>query len=254
MRGMKFFILAGGKILTNNKSIMKLLNKGNAKTIKGEKKGFRTFGIHLAPANLSGHNACFWASKGCTMACLNTAGRGAMSNVQKARIDKTKLFFQDSKSFMEKLIKEINSAIKSAMKKELAPVFRLNLTSDIPWEGVRYEGKNIFEHFPNQTFYDYTKGDTRMHRFLDGEMPKNYSLTFSHSEETSEDRMRSILDKGGNVAVVFRGELPKSYLGFPVVDGDETDLRFLDSKGVIVGLVEKGLARMDKTGFVVEPS
>ncbi len=92
-----------------------------------------------------------------------------------------------------------------------------------------------------------------MHAWLDGKMPDNYHLTFSRSEETSDDRMLRILHKGGNVAVVFRGSLPKTYLGYPVVDGDENDLRFKDPKGVIVGLVEKGLAKKDETGFVVEP-
>ena len=72
-----------------------LLTAGNAKIVKGESLGFMTKGIHLAPANLSGYEACQWRSKGCTMACLNTAGRGAMQNTQDSRIKKTKLFFED---------------------------------------------------------------------------------------------------------------------------------------------------------------
>ena len=228
---------------------MKLLNSGNSKTIKGEKIGFRTFGIHLAPSKLSGHNVCLWASKGCAMACLNTAGRGAMSNVQKARINKTKFFFQDKGGFMEQLVKEIAAAIKSAAKAGLAPCFRLNLTSDIPWEGVRYEGKNIFEHFPNHQFYDYSKGKTR---FVKNKV-SNYHLTYSRSEETELEEIKELVSKDYNVAVVFRGKLPKTWEGMQVVDGDDTDLRFLDPKGVIVGLVEKGLAKKDQTGFVVEP-
>lgn len=234
---------------------MKLLNSGNNKTIKGEKKGFRTFGIHLAPSKLSGFNTCHWASKGCSMACLNTAGRGIMKNVQEARINKTKFLFQDREAFMAQLHKEITAGVKKAQKNDKTPCVRLNLTSDIPWEAKQFffEGKSIFDHFPDVAFYDYTKGSIRMHKFLDGKMPKNYHLTFSRSEETSEDRMRRILGKGGNVAVVFRGKLPKAWEGMQVVDGDDTDLRFLDPKGVIVGLVEKGLAKKDKTGFVVEP-
>ena len=228
---------------------MKLLNSGNSKTIKGEKIGFRTFGIHLAPSKLSGHNVCLWASKGCAIACLNTAGRGAMSNVQKARINKTKFFFQDKGGFMEQLVKEITAAIKSSAKAGLTPCFRLNLTSDIPWEGVRYEGKNIFEHFPNHQFYDYSKGKTR---FVKNKV-SNYHLTYSRSEETELEEIKELVSKDYNVAVVFRGKLPKTWEGMQVVDGDDTDLRFLDPKGVIVGLVEKGLAKKDQTGFVVEP-
>ena len=241
---------------------MKLLNKGNAKTLKGEVLGYRTFGLHLSPANKSGFNVCQWASVGCRAACLDTAGRGCMSNVQNSRINKTKRFFKDNFGFMSDLRMEIAKAIISAGKKQMIPCFRLNLTSDIPWENVR-KGRtvnpqlvrplNVMEEFPNVNFYDYTKGFTRMMAWLNGKMPKNYHLTFSRSEETSDDRMKKILSLGGNVAVVFRGSLPKTYLGFSVVDGDENDLRFKDSKGVIVGLVEKGLAKKDETGFVVEP-
>ena len=241
---------------------MKLLNKGNAKTLKGEVLGYRTFGIHLSPANKSGFNVCQWASAGCRAACLDTAGCGKWSNVQTARINKTKRFFKDNFGFMSDLRTEISKAIISAVKKQMIPCFRLNLTSDIPWENVRkgvkvnsqlFRPLNVMEEFPNVNFYDYTKGFTRMMAWLNGKMPDNYHLTFSRSEETSDDRMKKILSLGGNVAVVFRGSLPKTYLGYPVVDGDENDLRFKDPKGVIVGLVEKGLAKKDETGFVVEP-
>ena len=240
---------------------MKLLNSGNAKTLKGEKVGFRTFGLHLSPATKSGYNVCQWASAGCRAACLDTAGLGCMSNVQNSRIAKTQRFFKDNFGFMSDLRIEIGKAIKSAARKSLTPCFRLNLTSDIPWENIR-KGRtekppicslNVMEEFPNVNFYDYTKGFTRMMAWLNGKLPKNYHLTFSRSEETSDDRMKKILSLGGNVAVVFRGSLPKTYLGFPVVDGDENDLRFKDDKSVIVGLVEKGLAKKDETGFVVEP-
>ena len=241
---------------------MKLLNQGNAKTLKGEALGYRTFGLHLSPANKSGFNVCQWSSEGCRAACLDTAGRGCMSNVQTARINKTKRFFKDNFGFMSDLRIEIGKAIISAGKKQMIPCFRLNLTSDIPWENVR-KGRtvnpqlvrplNVMEEFPNVSFYDYTKGFTRMMDWLYHKMPKNYHLTFSRSEETSEYKMKTILELGGNVAVVFRGSLPKKYLGYKVVNGDENDLRFKDPKGVIVGLVEKGLAKKDETGFVVEP-
>lgn len=242
---------------------MKLLNSGNAKTLKGEKVGFRTFGLHLSPATKSGYNVCQWASAGCRAACLDTAGRGCMSNVQNSRIAKTQRFFKDNFGFMSDLRIEIGKAIKSAARKSLTPCFRLNLTSDIPWENIR-KGKNIerfwsptalnvMQEFPEVNFYDYTKGFNRMKKWLDGKMPDNYHLTFSRSEETSDDRIKKILSWGGNVAVVFRGSLPKTYLGHRVIDGDENDLRFKDPKGVIVGLVEKGLAKKDETGFVVEP-
>lgn len=230
---------------------MKLLNSGNAKTRKGEKFGWKTFGIHLAPANQSGFNVCKWATKGCAAACLNTAGRGAMSSVQTARVNKTKFFFQDKRGFLSQLVKEIKAAIKHCGKRNLNSCFRLNLTSDLPWEKIRFDGKTVFELFPDVKFYDYTKSQDRMIDYLQGRMPANYQLTFSRSEETPDALSRAILASGGNVAVVFRGKLPETFLGFPVVDGDESDLRFLDGRGVVVGLVEKGLAKKDESGFVV---
>ena len=230
---------------------MKLLTTANAKIRKGEKIGFKTFGIHLAPASLSGFNVCKDASAGCAASCLNTAGMGVFSNVQRARIEKTRLFFKDKAVFLSQLIKEITAAVKSAEKQNLTAVFRLNLTSDLPWEKIKLNGKSVFDLFPQVTFYDYTKSPERMTAFLAGEMPKNYHLTFSKSE-TNGAIAESILKSGGNVAMVFRKSLPSKWLGVDVVNGDETDLRFLDGAGKIVGLVEKGKAKKDESGFVIE--
>ena len=121
-----------------------LLTSGNQKILKGEKMGYITKGIHLAPANLAGYEVCQWRSKGCTAACLNTAGRGQMNSVQQSRIAKTKLFFERKSEFMTKLCKEITSTCRSALKKEMQAVFRLNLTSDIAWEDVLlFKGTNL---------------------------------------------------------------------------------------------------------------
>lgn len=229
---------------------MKLLTTANAKIRKGEKIGFKTFGIHLAPASLSGFNVCKDASAGCAASCLNTAGMGAFSNVQLARIEKTRLFFKNKVAFLAQLIKEIAAAIKSAEKQGLTAVFRLNLTSDLPWEKIKLNDKTVFQLFPQVTFYDYTKSPERMTAFLAGEMPKNYHLTFSKSE-TNGAIAESILKSGGNVAMVFRKSLPSKWLGAEVINGDETDLRFLDGAGKIIGLVEKGKAKKDESGFVI---
>tara|TARA_B100001778_G_scaffold307943_1_gene288360 strand:+ start:169 stop:891 length:723 start_codon:yes stop_codon:yes gene_type:complete len=231
-----------------------LLTTGNTKIVKGEKLGYLTKGIHLAPANLSGFETCRWRSKGCTMSCLNTAGRGQMGSVQDSRIAKTKLFFEKQFDFLAKLSKEITSSIKSAVKKEMEAVFRLNLTSDITWEFVFFDEEKpqtIFDKFPETQFYDYTKSFQRMAQFLNGELPSNYHLTFSRSEN-NQKLVEMVLEMGGNVAVVFRDQLPKTWKGFEVINGDENDLRFLDKQGVVVGLIEKGMAKKDETGFVQE--
>ena len=231
-----------------------LLTSGNQKILKGEKLGYITKGIHLAPANLAGYEVCQWRSKGCTIACLNTAGRGQMNSVQQSRIAKTKLFFEQKADFLAKLAKEITSTIKSSIKKEMQAVFRLNLTSDIMWENQKdSQGKTIFEQFKETMFYDYTKSFKRMANFLSKEknFPSNYHLTFSRSEH-NDKLCEMVLEMGGNVAVVFRNQLPQTWKGYEVVNGDETDLRFLDKKGVVVGLIEKGMAKKDETGFVQE--
>ncbi len=220
---------------------MKLLGISNTKTLKGESLGYRTYIMHLAPGMLSGFQVCASASSGCLKACLNLSGMGKFSNVQDARIAKTKLFFEDRVTFLDKLVKEIQAAVKSSKKAGLIPVFRLNGTSDIRWENIPVRGyRNLFQLFPDIQFYDYTKHSNRKN------IPDNYHLTFSRSE-TNEDQ---ILTVTYNTAVVFE-TLPTTYLGLPVVDGTETDLRFLDPQGVIVGLVANGEGKKDTSGFVV---
>ena len=233
-----------------------ILTQGNAKIVKGEELGYVTKGIHFAPAQLSGFEVCQWRSKGCTASCLNTAGRGQMNSIQQSRIAKTKLFFDKQFDFLAKLSKEISSSIKSATKKGMNSVFRLNLTSDISWESVFFneeEPKTIFDKFPSIQFYDYTKSFKRMANFLGKhkQFPSNYHLTFSRSEH-NDKLCEMVLEMGGNVAVVFRNQLPQTWKGYEVVNGDENDLRFLDKQGVVVGLIEKGMAKKDETGFVQE--
>ncbi len=225
---------------------MKLLTVGNPKLLKGEKKGYLSFVLHLAPADLSGKEVCPKRTAGCTAACLNTAGRGGIfkkgettNKIQEARIRRTKLFFENRPQFFSDLISDIQSAIRYAAKKGLTPVIRLNGTSDIAWE--KYD---IIQSFPDVQFYDYTKVRGRKVSHL-----KNYHLTFSKADGNDMD-VRLALNAGMNVAVVFK-VVPSTYLGRKVINGDETDLRFLDDKNVIVGLKAKGKAKKDATGFVV---
>ena len=232
---------------------MKLFTTGNPKLMKGEKKGYLSFVLHLAPANLSGYNTCAKATDGCKAACLNTAGRGGMFKkgettnvIQQARIRKTKYFFENRSDFMQELVNEIVAGQRKAEKLGLTPVFRLNGTSDLAWEKYEVGGRaNIFELFPDVQFYDYTKIFGRKVAHL-----HNYHLTFSNADGNINDVLKA-KSAGMNVAVVFRKELPATYLGRKVINGDETDLRFLDEKNVIVGLKAKGKAKKDTSGFVV---
>jgi len=99
---------------------------------------------------------------------------------------------------------------------------------------------NIFDAFPDLQFYDYTKHLSRVAAFANGKLPKNYHLTFSRSENTSDATVRDLLKRGVNVAVVYWKNLPETdFGGFEVINGDETDLRFADPMGKIVGLKYK---------------
>jgi hypothetical protein len=223
---------------------MKLLTLGNTKTVKGEKLGYMTFIMHLAPSTLSGYNTCPMASEGCAEACLNTSGRGRFTSIQEARIRKTVWFFENRETFMVQLVKDIQAAIRKAARMNMTPVFRLNGTSDIRWETVPVYGfRNIMEMMPALQFYDYTKLSNRRN------IPANYHLTFSRSE-SNDAYIKVALDRGMNVAVVF-DKLPTEYMGRTVIDGTDTDLRFLDPSNVIVGLLAKGKAKKDNSGFTV---
>tara|TARA_R100001460_G_scaffold18533_1_gene39271 strand:+ start:307 stop:996 length:690 start_codon:yes stop_codon:yes gene_type:complete len=225
---------------------MRYLTLSNSKILKGFQKGFITYGLHLAPSTLSGRNVCPNASPGCAAACLNTAGRGMMNMVQEARINKTNKFFDNKYEFVLQLVKDIKAGIRFATRKEMSVCFRLNLTSDIRWER-----HGIMQEFPKHQFYDYTKSKQRMRSFLSRDMPHNYHLTFSRDETTDIEFIKEVIKKGGNVAVVF-DEIPKSWEGMPVISGDDHDLRFTDPHGKIIGLVAKGKAKHDNSGFVVK--
>jgi hypothetical protein len=204
--------------------------------MKGEKLGYKTYIMYLSPFNQNskGINVCSHASKGCAEACLFGSGFGGMyTSVEQGRIRKTEFFLKDRLGFLTQLKFEIERAIRINKDKAIV-TFRLNGTSDLPFEKYKvFEGKNIFELFPNVQFYDYTKNHLRMTK----ELPSNYHLTFSRSE-TNEVKALELLNAGFNVAMVF-DKLPETYKGFKVVNGDLDDLRFLDDKNVIVGLKYK---------------
>ena len=226
----------------------KLLGVGsNYKTAKSDKiSEYLTAIMYMMPLNT---RICPYQDIAkCKSACLNTAGRGAFSNVQKARLRKTEWFLNDEPSFMEQLFQDITKFVRHCTKHGRKPAVRLNGTSDIQWEYKKYLGQTLFEHFPEVQFYDYTKIPTRNISNI-----PNYQLTWSYSEANLKyaDFFREALDKGMNVAVVFNHDLPKQFKGVPVIDGDLHDLRFLDQTNSVVGLRAKGSAKKDDSGFVI---
>ena len=228
----------------------------DAKTSKGEKIGFLTGILYLAPyKTIPLFNTCAMAEiADCGNACLYSAGRGKYNNVQQGRINKTKWFYADKNGFMLQLVKNIKTLVNKANKTGLIPLIRLNGTSDIKWEnvGFEYKGKqynNIMEVFPDVQFYDYTKIVNR------DNLPANYDLTFSYSGKPAFTKyVNQAINNNMRLAVVFRDKkkIPAEYMGKPVINGDNSDVRHIDPQGVIIALYAKGQAKNDKTGFVVD--
>lgn len=223
---------------------MKLLAT-NTKLEKGASFGWRTLGLSLSPAGKSGKQFCPHRSAGCEAACLDTSGMGIFSNVQDARLAKSRFFIDKRNDFLAQLNREMHNAEKLSKRTSVPVAVRLNVLSDLPWHKLIDMAR-----FPSIQFYDYTPNMERMMQFLRGELPKNYHLTFSRKED-NQHRVHAVIAAGGNVAVAFN-KLPDTYLGKPVIDGDKSDLRFLDAKGVIVGLKAKGKGKKDTSGFVVQ--
>ena len=201
-----------------------LLSKGNtnAKTNKNEQD---TYILYLAPYNQNskGINICPKASKGCAKACLFTAGRGAFSNVIKARQNKPEYFLHDKKGFVIQLANELIKIDKKASKKTNQTLIRLNGTSalDFVYLLKKYADFDI-NNYKNLHFYDYTKILGKVKKYQDN---RNYTLTFSRAEDNEKDIFKAV-QYGANVSAVFNGSLPKSYKGIPVVDGDNTKVLF----------------------------
>jgi len=229
-----------------------LLSSGSTKIEKSNKLSDKYFSriIYLASDDEADgkRTVCPYAKiAGCSEPCLDTAGMGKFSNVRKARIRKTLLFLNEPQEFMRQLVQDVNKFLKECDRLGKKPALRLNGTSDIQWETIEVDGHdNIFAMFPQIQFYDYTKIPTRKVEHI-----PNYHLTWSYSE--ANDKYATLFDKvSNNIAVVFRDALPKMFKGLKVIDGDKHDMRFLDETQVVVGLIEKGEAKKDTSGFVID--
>jgi hypothetical protein len=246
----------------------------NAKTRKALGEMGITAGIlHLSPSDFAmpGKSVCPWASKACAGKwvvqpdgtlereegfCLTFSGHGQYKgavtplgmekhHIHRARNRKTRRFFNDRAAFLVDLHADCRTIERRGLKHGLEPAARLNGTSDIPWESMVDMGAT-----PALNFYDYTKGYKRYCTFLAGDMPVNYHLTFSASEDTPDDMLVGILNAGGNVAMLFAHELPVEWMGFPVVDATAHDFRYRDPRGAVAGLLPKARAKGDTSGFL----
>lgn len=226
----------------------------DSKTVKGEKQGVLTGILYMSPAIQSdGIDLCPFSTAECRSSCLNTAGRGAFSNVQAARMAKRELFLKDRASFLSILEADIARLERKAARLGMVPAVRLNGTTDIRWDKI---AAPIMAEFPRVRFYDYTKRPTPA---MGAALPNNYDVTYSHHGDWFATT--AALAQGTRVAMVFNTKkgapLPRALRlaglsgTIPVIDGDESDARFMDARGVIVGLRAKGKAKGARGAFVV---
>jgi hypothetical protein len=171
--------------------------------------------------------------------------------VQQAREAKTQFFYQHQNAFMLSMAADIWTLQRKAARLGLKPLVRPNGTSDIPYENILViDDKNIFQLFPDVQMYDYTKHPSRN---LTGKTAGNYDLTYSFSGLTPKNvTIKGLTNPSNNrVAVVFsrQADIPSTFRTWDVIDGDNTDVRHIEPKAVVVALYAKGKARNDNSGF-----
>lgn len=244
----------------------------NTKLVKGSRK-YVVMGLSLTPADTSGHQVCVFSTPECRELCLAGSGKGAATTdaarirrfkqlhpgllrwgggPEIARILRTLWLFENPLTFLLQLASDIDWFVAAARSHRVTPVLRMNVLSDIRWENIPFPNlrtgrwsRNVMEAYPAVQFYDYTKDPGRDLENL----PPNYDITFSLAETTANQRhAANMLARGVNVAVVFDVQahppkpLPREFWGVRVVDGDESDLRFLDPRPAVVGLRFKQMA------------
>lgn len=234
----------------------RILGESSVKTIKSQKIGYLTAICYLVPDE----KLCpFAIMAGCFDGCLKSAGRGAFNKTQAARAAKTAFFRENQRAFMLSMAADVWSHARRAEKLGLIPLVRPNGTSDIPFENILIDGKTIFQLFAGVQFYDYTKHPSRnligKTANQTAENPSgNYDLTYSFSAITPKPiSIKGLINPANKrTAVVFQKQtdIPAEFRGWPVVDGDDTDVRHIEPAGVVVALCAKGKAKRDTGGFV----
>lgn len=248
----KEYLAGGGKLASS-------LLTTSAKTEK-DNIGYFTRILYLQPSNESGVNLCTHAGD-CAKVCLSESGHMAMETIRTerngtktARWKRTHYMLSEKQSFDIDLIAEIEKHQRYCMKRNIVPVIRLNGTSDIVWD-------RIIKRFPTIQFYDYTKDIERYNNWQNKKRKNkkrtNYHITFSADEKLTPHQFFSNHETG-SCAVVFDPISFKEIVKHRqveignkmvrIINGDKTDNRFLDPKGLgLVALKAKGRAR--KTGL-----
>ena len=236
----------------------------SSKLAKNMKVNVMTYCTYFAPADISGYDVCSHSTPECRLGCLNTSGRVKVESysnkhiIENARIKRTKLLYEHREFFMQWLIAEITTAKRKAEKLNYIFSIRLNGTSDINWQMIKYDDLNIFDTFPLTPFYDYTKNHNKFNN-----TPINYHLTYSYTGKNWNECIK-LMALGFNIAMVFNvkkeTDLSQYYKGYSVINGDLNDYRIADANGIIVGLKWKRIANKENekqvinSCFVIQPN
>lgn len=259
------------KLKNLQRTLTILTVSGQPKTAKSLDAGVVTAVIHLLPATEYDAarvrqgldplkvNLCPFAGE-CRAPCLNTAGRGGIpmtsyagsaftNNVQRGRYRRTDLYFTDPAGFESAVLSDLDKVARFAGKHGYTLGVRWNGTSDVDY-ATAHPALVARARELGYEQYDYTKRPVS----YDPNAPVR--LVYSLDRGAARDRHAlRYLAAGGTVAVVFAVRpgkpLPATWGGYPVIDGDLTDLRSRDPSGVVVGLRAKGAARsLPVGGFV----
>jgi len=241
--------------------VVTLLTTKQHKLDKGLRFQWSTSGIALAPGN-SAKLGTVCASAGICEAidCLAGSGKNGMPTHRAARYRRTLLFRRFTARFFEQADAEITLWKIRMIAAGYRVAVRPNLLSDLP-----AMARDLARRHPDVQFYDYSKHSKCHLRTLD-----NYHLTYSYSERTKLSDLLDCIEHRTNIAVVFATKkghkLPKFVTlhgrTFPVLDGDVSDLRFLDKsdRAYVIGLRWKHtknsaqkLRRAIKAGYVIDP-
>lgn len=206
-------------------------------------------------ATLCAATLCARSTAGCRAACnLRTSGRMAMEQqyaannglpwyavpIVRAQLARTLLLLADPVGAVALASTCVDRVADIAADRGIGARWRLAVADDIRWEAV---APAILTHCRRRGvgMYAYTK-------WAASERPAVRGVSFarSASERTTVADIAAIIAARGNAVVVFdtrRGEpLPARWQGMRVIDGDLSDDRSADPRGVIIGLRAKGAA------------
>lgn len=192
---------------------------------------------------LVGLNMCPFATDGCIAAC--TTGESAHAQVLTTR--RSRLV----RTLLHLLRPDLAFALTAHGLRKLRSKhgadcrWRVNISDDVRWERL---APGLFEiGVPG---YSYTKYPPARRRPFDG-----LRLVYSASERTTDEQIHAMIRNGHNVAVVLnvsKKELPTSWQGLEVVNGDKTDDLYSHKPGTIVGLSIKGRNKKIKEAAAAE--